>query len=129
MEPLLSLLEKESIKIYQKYKQKLPKYKYLHQYVVSNFSGNLNYTEKGYTEKGYTEKEHCSRLFDELYIYVRELTKYYKALSDAAKSRDDHYKQYIKGIKEEDENHLFFREGLNSIVNKKHSRLLVQYLR
>lgn len=105
----MNLKEKKSINNYQNLKQKLPKYKYLHQYIVLDFY-HIKINEINKT------KDLMSEIFDKLSIYIKDLNKYNKALLLASNARNNHYKEFIKNIKEEDENHRIWRKGLNNIV-------------
>lgn len=55
-------------------------------------------------------------IIDALKIYISEIEKYSKVLSKAAQLREKHYNSFIKGKKDEDEGHKYWREGMNQIA-------------
>ena len=55
-------------------------------------------------------------IIDALKIYITEVQSYSKVLSRAANLRQEHYIHFIKGKKDEEEGHKYWREGMNQIA-------------
>jgi hypothetical protein len=58
-----------------------------------------------------------------LWKYLEQLGKYSNVLVNAAGLRQEHYEKFIAGQKEEDEGHMFWREGMNSIARDSMEKL------